>query len=220
MNESDEDPVVSYIRSIPIKRIEQAEEIMKVYDAGELLDLERYFNFALMETIYRAHKGSFKVASSKSRGQVFLALILHVLFGVPRMSPKFVFNRDIERKIRKVLDKRFENNSYFLRYSSRFLDAKTGKKTASGWVNVEPYIFSLVGAETFFYCTLKALIEICKKALSDTTFSFEGLISWQQGIVLYLLEEVVDEEKTMEQLEKERTISVFTRQLYSRRSKS
>jgi len=63
------------------------------------------------------------------------------------------------------LQKYFRKGSYFLRYSLKFLSLKTeGKDQKTGWINIQPYVYPILRGEIFFYCTLKALIEITKKS--------------------------------------------------------
>jgi len=200
-----EEPALEYIHeNIALQRIEHVEKLTRSYAVGDLLDIEKYFNSTLTESCYRAHKGSYKTAFSKARGSTFLGLILYVLFGEPKFNSKLIFDSNIERKIRRVLKKRFEKDSYFRKYGLKYLATKTGDRDKkSGWINVDPYVFSLLGGELFYYCTLRALIEICRKALTDKNYKFPVLISWREGIVLYLVEEVVGKEKMIEYLKKQ-----------------
>lgn|GEM_PF-4763017 len=63
------DPELAFIRKeVTLERIKLAERIVREHampqHAGKLSDLERYFEGALMESVYRAHKGSYKIESS------------------------------------------------------------------------------------------------------------------------------------------------------------
>jgi len=89
-----------------------------------------------------------------------------------------------------VGDFRFEKDSYFLRYSLTFLDVKLGDRDErTGWVNIEPYIYPMLGGEIFFYCTLRALMEISKKALTDKKYDYQPPVNWKKGVVDYLVHE-------------------------------
>ena len=161
-------------------------------DPRNLLDLDDYFNWILMESVYRGHKGSFKIDASKCRGLTSLGFILYVLFGEPKFNPYEVIDDEAQEKFKQVLRKRFEKDSYFLRYSLRFLDVKTGDRDEkTGWINIEPYIYSMLGGEVFFYCTLRALIEISKKALTDKKHDYQPPLNWKEGIAEYLVHEAI-----------------------------
>ena len=56
-----------------------------------------------MESVYRAHKGSYKIDASKSRGLAYLQLILYLLFGEPKFSSIHVLSEENELKIRNTL---------------------------------------------------------------------------------------------------------------------
>ena len=181
--------VLDYIReNVTLDRIEEVEETLTCWIPS--LDLEKYFDELLMETVYRSHKGSFKIDSSKVRGLAFLGFILYILFGEPKFNPAEVMSKEVQQKLRKVLKKQFETNSYFLRYSLRYLDVKTGEKfEKTRWINIEPYVYPILGGEIFFYCTLRALIEISKKALTDKNYDYLPILNWKEGVVDYLVHE-------------------------------
>lgn len=187
-----EDPTLVFIRNnVTLERVERVEKMVVVPRQVDLFDLERYFNGALMESVYRAHKGSFKIVFSKDRAEMFLAMILYVLFGEPEVDPALVDLEQLERKIVAVLKKRFPKNSYFSKYALRYLAAKTGdRKRKTSWIDIGSYFYTILGGEIYYYCTLRALIEIARKALTDKSFSFTGIITWQKGIALYLVAEV------------------------------
>lgn len=187
---------LSYIRrNVTLHRIREVEETLRDWIDGNLLDLDDYFNQILMESVYRSHKGSFKIDSSKCRGLISLGFILYILFGEPKFNPNEVIdvvNDKARKKFKQVLRKRFEKDSYFLRYSLTFLDVKLGDRDErTGWVNIESYIYPMLGGEIFFYCTLRALIEISKKALTDKKYDYLPLLNWKEGIVDYLVHEAV-----------------------------
>jgi hypothetical protein len=48
------------------------------------------------------------------------------------------------------------------------------------------------GGEIFFYCTLKALIEICEKAIKNKDFSFPQFLTPKEGIVDCLISEILE----------------------------
>ena len=168
---------------------------MRDWIDGNLLDLNDYFNQILMESVYRSHKGSHKIDSSKCRGLTSLGFILYILFGEPKFNPNEVIdvvNDKARKKFKQVLKKRFEKDSYFLKYSLKFLDVKTGDRDEkTGWVNIEPYIYPMLGGEIFFYCTLRALIEISNKALTDKKYDYQPPVNWKEGIVDYLINEAI-----------------------------
>jgi len=122
---------LSYIReNVTLDRIKEVEETLSDWN-GNLLDLDDYFNQILMESIYRSHKGSYKIDSSKCRGLVSLGFILYILFGEPKFNPNEVIDvvdDKVRKKFRQVLRKRFEKDSYFLRYSLTFLEVEVGDR--------------------------------------------------------------------------------------------
>jgi len=186
---------LDYIRvNVTLERINEVEKVLSRWTPN-LLDLQEFFDDALMESVYRSHKGSCKIDSSKCRGLISLGFILYILFGEPKFNPHEVIDvvdDKVRKKFRQVLRKRFEKDSYFLRYSLKFLDVKTGDRDEkTGWVNIEPYIYSILGGEVFFYCTLRALIEISKKALTDKKYDYLPLLNWKEGIVDYLVHEAI-----------------------------
>ena len=191
-----ENVVLDYIRrNVTLERIKRVERILLEWAPfANLLNLDEYFDLILMESIYRAHKGSFKIDASKIRGMAYLELILYILFGEPEFDPHFVIGKENIIKLKKALKKHFEKDSYFLRYSLNYLAIKTGdlnKKT--GWINIEPYVYPLLGGEIFYYCTLRALIEISKKALTDEKYDYIPIMNWKEGIVHYLVYEIIEE---------------------------
>jgi len=50
-------------------------------------------------------------------------------------------------------------------------------------------IYPLFGGEIFYYCTLRALIEISKRALTDEKYDYLPVMSWKEGVVHYLVYE-------------------------------
>ena len=182
-------------KNVTLDRIKEVEETLRDWIDGNLLDLNDYFNQILMESVYRSHKGSHKIDSSKCRGLISLGFILYILFGEPKFNPNEVIdvvNDKARKKFKQVLKKRFEKDSYFLKYSLKFLDVKTGDRDEkTGWVNIEPYIYPMLGGEIFFYCTLRALMEISKKALTDKKYDYQPPVNWKEGIVDYLINEAI-----------------------------
>ena len=180
---------LEYIRkNVTLERIRDIEEALSDWSSP---NLDKYFDEILMESVYRGHKGSYKIMYSKFRGEMYLGFILYILFGEPKIDIKcYISSREV-KKIKRVLKKRFEKDSYFLGYCQEFLKMKTGDKNEkTGWINIEPYVYPLLGGEIFFYCTLKALIDISKKALTDKKYE-----SWKEGIVEYLVHEAIGSDK-------------------------
>jgi len=191
-------PVLDYIRkNIPLERVVEVEK-----NIGGLKE----YNQELMETVYRGHKGSFKVEYSKSRGMEFLRLILYLLTGEPKKQ-NYSGEEKLPAEMDKVLRKHFAKpdfikptlkyshsrfrkyESYFQRYADEYAKAKVGRKTKTGWILVDPYVFKLLGGEIFFYCTLKALLKVIRRALEDPTYDYR-LMSWEEGITEYLVGEL------------------------------
>jgi len=174
-----ENKVLSFIReNVSLERIKEVEEKLALYDAR---DLDKYFEEALMESVYRGHKGSFKIQFSKGRGEVFLSCILYLLFG--------------EWDVEETIEKHFDKENYFRKFATKFLNLKTGDKTETGWINIDPYVYEILGGEIFFYCTLRALIEISKKALEDPKYDYY-VMDWKEGITQYLVREIIANEAT------------------------
>jgi len=183
-----------YIRkNVTLDRIKEVEETLSDWMDGNLLDLDDYFNQILMESVYRSHKGSYKIDSSKCRGLISLGFILYILFGEPKFNPDEVMSEKVQKRFKQILRNRFEKDSYFLRYFLKFLDVKIGDRDEkTGWVNIEPYIYSILGGEIFFYCTLRALMEISKKALTDKKYDYQPPVNWKEGVVDYLVNEAIE----------------------------
>jgi len=178
--------VLDFVRkNIPFERVMEVEE--------NTPDFTDYIN-QLMETVYRGHKGSFKVESSKYRGMRFLWLILYLLTGEPKEWTYFPEEK-LSDEIGKVLRKHFGKPSCFYKYAAEYARAKVGRETKTGWILVDPYVFKLLGGEIFFYCTLKALLKVVRRALEDPTYDYH-LMTWEEGITEYLVSElkVVEEE--------------------------
>lgn len=192
-------PVLDYIRkNIPLERVVEVEK--------KVSDLEQYVSEELMETVYRGHKGSFKAEYSKSRGMKFLWLILYLLTGEPK-EWSYRGEEKLPPEIDKVLRKHFAKpdfmkpvlkysrgcfrkyESYFHRYADEYAKARTGRKTKTGWILVDPYVFKMLGGEIFFYCTLKALLKVIRRALEDSTYDYH-VMSWEEGITEYLVREL------------------------------
>jgi len=105
-----------------LDRILEVENVLSEWwDSANLSDSRQYFGSVLMESVYRADKGSYKI----------------------RVWPTY------------NLSCTFYLDSYFARLSLRYLDVKTGKRVRGTiWIDVDPYIYPLLGGEIFFYCTL------------------------------------------------------------------
>jgi hypothetical protein len=56
----------------------------------------------------------------------------------------------------------------------------------------ETYIYPTIGGKIFFYCTLKALIEISQKALKNKDYSLPQFVTPKEGIVNCLISEILD----------------------------
>ena len=54
------------------------------------------------------------------------------------------------------------------------------------------HVYPTIGGEIFFYCTLKALIEICEKAIKNRDYSFPQFVTPKEGIVNCLIDEILD----------------------------
>lgn len=120
-----ENVALEYIRkNVTLDRIREVEEALS--DWG-LPSVEKYFDEVLMESVYRGHKGSYKIDNSKARGEAFLGFILCLLFGEPKIQ-HCNLSRESENRIRRVLKNRFEKDSYFLRYALTYLDTKIGDR--------------------------------------------------------------------------------------------
>jgi hypothetical protein len=52
----------------------------------------------------------------------------------------------------------------------------------------------LLGGEIFYYCTLTALINISKKALTDEKYNYLPMMNWKEGIVEYLVSELAEKD--------------------------
>jgi len=167
---------LNFIReNVSLDRIKEVEEKLALYDS---MDLDKYFNMALMESVYRGHKGSFKLQFSKGRGEIFLSCILYVLFG--------------EWKVEESIEKHFDKESYFRKFTMKFLNLKIDDKTETGWINIDPYVYEILGGEIFFYCTLRALLEVSEKALTDPEYDYI-VMDWKEGIVQFLVSEIISE---------------------------
>jgi len=179
-------------------RIQEAEKELSCWLGRGLLDLEAYFDRILMESVYRSHKGSYKIDVSKIRGEMCLGFILYILFGEPKIDTERYNASKEESEIKEVLKKRFEKGGYFVRYCQRFLNTKTGEKfKKTSWINIEPYVYLILGGEIFFYCTLKALIEVSKKALTNKRYNYLPLMNWKEGVVEYLVYEAIERKKIL-----------------------
>lgn len=187
--------VLEYIRkNVTLDRIREVEDGLSVWSSSAV---KKYFDEMLMESVYRAHKGSYKIEYSKGRGEMYIGYILYILFGEPKIDTEcYVADKEVG-KMKSVLKKHFRKNSYFRRYCETFLNTKTGDKIEkTRWINIRPYVYLLFGGEIFFYCTLKALIEVSKKALTDKKYPYLPVMNWKEGIVEYLVHEVIGLEET------------------------
>ena len=91
------------------------------------------------------------------------------------------------------MKKHFKGDGYFARLSLRYLNVKTGKRgKGTIWIDIGPYIYPLLGGEIFFYCTLTALIDVAKRALTDKEYDYFPIMNWKEGIVEYLVSELVE----------------------------
>jgi hypothetical protein len=179
-------PVLDFVRkNIPLERVAEVEK--------QLPSLERYVN-DLMETVYRGHKGSWKVDSSKAKGVSFLKSILYLLTGEPIKSEDWSYwDEKVPHEIENVFQKHFVRNSYFRKYAVQFFKARIGRKT-DGYVRIDPYVFKLIGGEGFFYHTLKALLNVIRKAHEDPKYDYR-MMTWEEGITEYLISELKTVEK-------------------------
>jgi hypothetical protein len=182
---------VEYIRrNISPERVRKVEDLLSKWN---MLNLREYFERWLMESVYRGHRRSYKIDYSKWRGLWFLRCILYILFGEPELTESWQSSEKLKEEMKKVLEKHFPKGSHFLEYSLKYLEAKTGEKDErTGWINVKPYMYPTIGGEIFFYCTLKALIEICEKAIKNRDYSFPQFVTPKEGIVNCLISEILD----------------------------
>lgn len=184
--------VLDYIRkNIPLERVIEIEK--------KVPHFKEYVNEGLMETVFRGHRGSFKVGFSKDRGIKFLSLILYLLTGEPK-EWDYRLGEKLPKKIESMLPKHFcDFGNYegcFYKYAAEYAKAKIERKTETEWVLIGPYVFKLLGGEIFFYCTLKAMLKVIRRALEDPTYEY-SVMTWEEGITEYLISElkVVDEEE-------------------------
>jgi hypothetical protein len=182
---------VEYIRrNVSLERVRKVEGLLSKW---YMLNLREYFKRWLMESVYRGHRRSYKIDYSKARGLSFLCCILYILFGEPELTESWQSSEKLKEEMEKVLEKHFPEGSHFLEYSLKYLEAKTGDKDErTGWINVKHYIYPTIGGEIFFYCTLKALIEICEKALKNEDYSFPQFVTPEEGIVDRLISEILE----------------------------
>ncbi|RLI19373.1 hypothetical protein DRO47_06435 [Candidatus Bathyarchaeota archaeon] len=187
-------PVLEYIReNVTLNRVREVENVLSEWWGVDMSDPKQYFDSVLMESVYRGHKGSYKIDSCKLRGIAYLQLILYILFGEPNFDPVCVLSKENIAKIKKALKKHFKGDGYFARLSLRYLNVKTGKRVkGTMWIDIEPYIYPLLGGEIFFYCTLTALIDVAKRALTDKEYDYFPIMNWKEGIVEYLVSELVE----------------------------
>ena len=196
----DKNLVLDFVRkNIPLERVIEVEK--------QLPSLEKYVD-ELMETVYRSHKGSWKVDSSKGRGVNFLQSILFLLTGEPIKRDWSYWDEKFPHKIDKVFQKHFVRNGYFRKYAVQYFKARIGRKT-DGYVVVDPYVFKLIGGEVFFYHTLKALLNVIRKAHEDPKYDYQimswgkgsahnfRVMNWEEGIVEYLISELKTVEKAV-----------------------
>jgi hypothetical protein len=182
---------VEYIRrNISPERVRKVEDLLSKWN---MLNLQEYFERWLMESVYRGHRRSYKIDYSKWRGLWFLRCILYILFGEPELTESWQSSEKLKEEMKKVLEKHFPKGSHFLDYSLKYLEAKTGEKDEkTGWINVKPYVYPTIGGEIFFYCTLKALIEICEKAIKNKDYSFPQFATPKECVVDCLIHEFLE----------------------------
>jgi hypothetical protein len=182
---------LDYIRrNIPLERVQRIEDLLSKW---RMLNLGEYFERWLMDGVYRGHRWSFKIDYSKERGLWYLCCILYILFGEPELTESWQSNSRLKEEMERVLEKHFPKGSHFLEYSLKYLEAKTGDKDErTGWINVKPYVYPTIGGEIFFYCTLKALIEICEKAIKNKDYSLPQFATPKECIVDCLIHEILE----------------------------
>jgi hypothetical protein len=182
---------VEYIRrNIPPERVRKVEDLLSKWN---MLNLQEYFERWLMESVYRGHRRSYKIDYSKWRGLCFLRCILYILFGEPELTESWQSSEKLKEEIKKVLERHFPKGSHFLDYSLKYLEAKTGEKDErTGWINVKPYTYPIIGGEIFFYCTLKALMEMSEKAIKNKDYSLPQFVAPKEGIVNCLINEILE----------------------------
>jgi hypothetical protein len=182
---------VEYIRgNVSLVRVQKVEGLLSKW---RMLNLREYFERWLMESVYRGHRRSYKIDYSKWRGLWFLRCILYIIFGEPELTESWQSSEKLKEEMKKALERHFPEGSHFLEYSLKYLEAKSGEKDErTGWINVKPYVYPTIGGEIFFYCTLKALIEICEKALKSKDYSLPQFVNPKEGIVDCLINEILE----------------------------
>jgi len=182
---------LDYIRrNIPLERVQRIEDLLSKW---RMLNLGEYFERWLMDGVYRGHRWSFKIDYSKERGLWYLCCILYILFGEPELTESWQSSSRLKEEMERVLHAHFPKGSHFLEYSLKYLEAKTGDKDErTGWINVKPYVYPTIGGEIFFYCTLKALIEICEKAIKNKDYSLPQFATPKECIVDCLINEILE----------------------------
>jgi hypothetical protein len=182
---------VEYIRrNVSLERVQKVEGLLSKW---HMLNLREYFERWLMESVYRGHKRSYKIDYSKARGLSFLCCILYILFGEPELTESWQSSEKPKEEVERVLERHFPKGSHFLEYSMQYLQAKTGDKDErTGWINVKPYVYPTIGGEIFFYCTLKALMEISERAMKNKDYSFPPFLTPKESIVYFLIHEILE----------------------------
>ena len=187
-----ESTVLNFLRSnIPPERVSDVEK--------RFLGLNDYV-VNLTETVYRSHKGSWKVDSSKARGVKFLQSILYLLTGeLIKDEDLSYWEEKIPQEIEKMFQKHFVRNSYFRKYAVQYSKARVGRKT-DGYVRIDPYVFNLIGGEIFFYLTLRSLLKVIKKAQKYPEYDYRvmklgkghscQMMTWEEAITEHLVSEL------------------------------
>ena len=94
--------VLDYIRkNLTLDGISEVKNVLSEWwGSADLSDPRQYFGSILMESVYQAHKGSYKIDVCKIRGMAYLQLVLYILFGEPKFDPIRVLSKENKAKIK------------------------------------------------------------------------------------------------------------------------
>jgi len=173
----EEEDEADWIRkNVPRERLERVKQEMT--KALKLHPPETYLSETLMEHVYRAHKGSCKIAYCYSEAVRCIQLLFHLLFGDE-------LEADPEPRVREA--------PHVMRQFRRMRRSheKNIVKTKTGWIDIDKAVLPLLGGVTYFYTTLMATVCFCEKALNNPEYKVPTVVDWDEAVACYLLAEYI-----------------------------
>ena len=172
-----------------LERVEAALEKRSLYPPPELFNFSNFGGLA--EPVYRIHHDSFKAFYLGSMASICLEQLLYLFFGeVVESTPWIARSQETAEpsplRVAFLKHLRSRESNLYLYFTVIEKAAKRLREWKGESLNIRKDSMRLLGAATFWYVTLLACIEVSKKALAEEKWEPGNLVTWDEGIALYV----------------------------------